>query len=46
MGEYEKAIEQFTDAVTIDPNYAGARRNIDLARAHMNFDEAQKGNKE
>jgi tetratricopeptide (TPR) repeat protein len=35
LGDDEKAIEKFNDAIRIDPTYAGARRNLDLTQAHM-----------
>ena len=34
MGEYEKAAEQFSDALRIDPSNASARQNLALAQAH------------
>jgi len=35
LGDDEKAVEQFNDALRIDPSYAGARRNLELTQAHM-----------
>jgi hypothetical protein len=35
LGDDEMAVEQFSDALRIDPANAGARRNLDLARARM-----------
>ena len=36
LGEYDKAVEQFKDALRIDPEFAGAEQNLECARAQMN----------
>jgi tetratricopeptide (TPR) repeat protein len=33
LGDREKAIEQFKDALRIDPSFAEVKRNLDLALA-------------
>jgi tetratricopeptide (TPR) repeat protein len=35
LGDYEKAAAQFSDAARIDPAFADARRNLDLAQTQM-----------
>jgi Tfp pilus assembly protein PilF len=35
MGDYEKALEQFSDAVKIDPADQGARMNLALVQSKM-----------
>jgi Flp pilus assembly protein TadD len=35
MGEYEKAAEQFSYALRIDPSNASARQNLALAQVRM-----------
>jgi tetratricopeptide (TPR) repeat protein len=45
LGDYEKAIEQFNDALRIDPDYAGIRRNLDLAQAQMKNKQIEMGRK-
>ena len=36
LGEEEKAVEQFNEALRIDPAYYDARRNLDIVQARMN----------
>jgi Tfp pilus assembly protein PilF len=35
LGENEKAVEQFNDALHIDPSNADAKRNLDLAQSRL-----------
>jgi Flp pilus assembly protein TadD len=35
LGDYQKAAEQFSDALRIDPSNAGARQNLALVQARM-----------
>jgi tetratricopeptide (TPR) repeat protein len=35
LGEDEKALEQFSDALRLDPDYADARRNLALTQSRM-----------
>jgi lipoprotein NlpI len=34
-GDFDKAAEQFRDALTLNPADAGARKNLSLARARV-----------
>jgi lipoprotein NlpI len=35
LGDFDHAIEQFSDAARINPSYACARQNLTLAQAHV-----------
>ncbi len=41
VGAYEKAVEQFNDAIRIDPSYEGAKRNLALTMANMKSKKVQ-----
>jgi Tfp pilus assembly protein PilF len=45
LGDYEKAAGQFSDAAQIDPSYADAKRNLDLAHTWMKNQNAASGRK-
>jgi tetratricopeptide (TPR) repeat protein len=36
LGEYDKAVEQFRDALRIDPKLSGAEQNLERAQTQMN----------
>jgi tetratricopeptide (TPR) repeat protein len=45
LGDYEKAADQFSVAAQIDPSYADARRNLELAQVRLKTEKVENGKK-